>query len=79
MAERFSPPSSGGPLGSALGGQASAHLLQMLQNSCTPNLIGLSCSSGRSVKILEKRTRGPNSGVMIIWLRPYSPMPALMA
>ena len=70
------PPVFGRPLGSALTGQASTHLVQMSQNLATPGLLGLSASKGISVNIFENRRRGPNSGVITNWLRAYSPKPA---
>ena len=78
MADR-PPPNLGGPSGSALTGQASAHLVHMSQNFATPGRFGRSGSNGISVKIFENRSRGPNSGVMTNWFRAYSPKPACTA
>ena len=60
-------------------GQCSAHFLQVLQNSQTPNSMGLSGTRGRFVKTLAIRTLGPNSGVISMQLRPSSPRPASIA
>ena len=70
------PPVFGGPLGSALTGQASTHLVQISQNFATPGRLGLSLFKGISLNIFENRNLGPNSGVITNWLRAYSPKPA---
>ena len=79
IAETFGWSVFGGPKGSALTGQASAHLVHVSQNARTPVCLGLSCAKGIFVNILENLSRGPNSGVITIWFLAYSPNPALIA
>ena len=60
-------------------GHCWAHFLQIIQKSHTPNSMGLSGTTGRSVKILANLIRGPYWGVMSSPFRPSSPSPASMA
>ena len=60
-------------------GQFLAHCPHISQNSLTPNLMGLSGTSGRSVNTLLIRTRAPNFFVINRPLRPNSPRPASIA
>jgi hypothetical protein len=60
-------------------GHFRAHFSQTRQKSRTPNSIGRSGASGRSVNTFDRRTRGPNLGVINRPLRAISPKPASMA
>jgi hypothetical protein len=71
--------SVGSPKEMARPGQFSAHLVQILQNSVTPNSIGLSGTKGKSVNTLQSLTLGPNFSVIRSPWRPSCPKPASMA
>ncbi len=71
--------SDGSPYTMAWLGQCFAHFSQILQKSRTPNSIGWSGISGKSVNTLASRTLGPNSGVIRIPFLAISPSPASIA
>ena len=60
-------------------GHLSAHFPHCIQNSQTPNPMGVSGIRGRFVSTLANRTLGPNSGVISRPFLPSSPSPASMA
>ena len=68
-----------GSLLMASASHASAHNLQFLQYSVTPNSIGESFIRGRSVKTLHSLTLDPYSGVTSSPFLPSWPRPASIA